>query len=155
MRVQDPRALIFFGTSAFHWVKAVKYINTPIFVSVPTAPSSPLSILDKFQMNEYKVDRFHAHEEMRTSNIYAVQRHGNTFDTCRSLLGIHQLTLHHRRIEPVASDIQQVSKLNRARIIQPPGFQDTSLLTPQHATCLAPKFRNPMIFLSVSLGSRL
>ncbi|KAJ5372377.1 hypothetical protein N7517_004383 [Penicillium concentricum] len=92
---------------------------------------------------------------MWTSNIYVVQRHGNTFDTCRSLLGIHQITSHHRRIEYVASDIQKVGKLNRVRIPQPPEFQGTSLLTSQHAARLTPKFRNPTASLRVSLRSRL
>lgn len=59
---------------------------------------------------------------MRPSNIFAVQRHGNPFDTCRSLLGIYQITLHYCRMESVISDIQKSANSTGFKY---PGLRDS------------------------------
>jgi hypothetical protein len=109
----------FFGASAFHgWVETAKYISAPgIFYARLIVTLNTQQVPDE----QVQSRLIQCPRGMWASTIYAVQRYGTTYDTYRSLPGIHQITLRRRRIEYVTSNIQKVGKLNGLQIPRPPG----------------------------------
>ncbi|KAJ5252208.1 hypothetical protein N7489_002618 [Penicillium chrysogenum] len=91
----------FFGASAFHgWVETAKYLSAPgIFYARLIVTLNTQQVPDE----QVQSRLIQCPRGMWASTIYAVQRHGTTFDTYRSLPGIHQITLRRRRIESASS----------------------------------------------------